>query len=88
MDAWLKAEVSAGQFSNERAVFARDFRGDGFSLFANERDIDGDRVRVDEIKRHRGLVLVKLPTESLEGRRHATVFERELCAPPTPPRTP
>lgn len=77
---WLRCEVSAGQFSNERAVGGLTYIGNAFSLFAPADCVDDSGLmRVEELDRKGDLVLIALPAEMLcDGHRTITVRAEQL----------
>ena len=89
MDAWLKCEVSAGQFDNEAAVRGRDFSGDAFSLFALRESLKtqpfGDdwqagmlRVEILQSDEAGGRHLIYLPAQSFSNGQAITVRSDQI----------
>jgi len=85
---WLRCKVTCGQFSNEVSVSGETFEGEGFSLFAPSSTVAPDQIpetseidgwiRVHELDREAGLVLVSLPGRTLENGSSITVSASEL----------
>ena len=82
--AWLCCTISPGQFSGEYAVEGEMFDGEGFSLFANEEHLECKRfpleserasawIQVQVLEQDRGLMLVRLPSQTLENGQTVTV---------------
>jgi len=88
MNEWLECEVSAGMFTSEFAVAAKEHDGRTFSLFASEDDVHVDTqpngsavrgsLRVTSIQKKDDLVLIALPQPSLEAGLRVTVNRRQL----------
>lgn len=88
-ETWLRCVITPGQFTGEYAVEGETSSSEGFSLFADESDLDcrefptgSDRVpawlRVDEIDRRGSLALVKLPRHTMENGDTVTVNVKEM----------
>lgn len=86
---WLKCSISAGQFSDELAVRAKDHSGAEFSLFVHRDFVDparvaddagesSGRVQVDLIDQKAGLCLVQLPGRTFENGSIVTVRADQL----------
>ncbi len=93
MAHWLQCSLSAGQFTDEYAVEARDFRGNLFSLFApaelvecDEEPIPGGNasgwLRVQPLAEEGSLVLVRLPRTPLENGTAVTVRSEQITLRP------
>jgi hypothetical protein len=89
MEAWLRCEISPGQFSSEYAVRGRTADGIGFSLFVPNTYVEMDSepntdrlvqgwVRVEALGRDGSLVLVRLPRPTLENGETVTVKAEEV----------
>jgi hypothetical protein len=93
MDAWLKCEVSAGQFEHEASVKFCDYTGEELSLFVQKRDVQflgsilGDawiegKLRVEVLDQKEGLSLIYLPGQTFNNGQSVTVADRqfEICS--------
>ncbi len=86
---WLRCMASKGQFSNEFAISAKDYRGEEFSLFVSrelvepEGDPNISRVpalmRVRALDRAGDLVLIRLPAETFNNGYTVTVKQDQLA---------
>lgn len=74
MGAWLECGISAGQFSNERAIVV-ETEGGPISLFVENADVDelASRIRVKVVDKRDDKALVFLPKPPLEHGQHVTV---------------
>ncbi|MGE3408150.1 MAG: hypothetical protein AB7I37_15135 [Pirellulales bacterium] len=88
MEAWLKCEVSLGQFDTEAAVRFQDHNGDDFSLFVPREDvcvesnisvspIEGS-FRVDILDQRDDLRLIYLPVPTFGNGHSVTVRASQL----------
>lgn len=79
-DYGLKCDISPGQFSGEFTVSGRDAQGREFSLFAQGQDVDQDQslLRVERFVKGNGMVLVRLPQDTLENGNTITVHQEQL----------
>lgn len=93
MEAWLRCEVSSGQFGTEAAIRGQDYSGEGYSLFvpvAAVRPSEGlgddwinGEVLVEILQSRDGLSLVELPGQTFNNGRTITVRNdhlRDHCA--------
>lgn len=88
MDAWLRCEVSSGQFGTEAAIRGQDYSGEGYSLFVpidsvrpNEGlgdDWKEGEVFVEVLQSRDGLSLVELPAQTFNNGRTITVRDDHL----------
>lgn len=76
----LKCDISEGQFSGEFAVSGEDAGGKAFSLFAREQDVDHQRslLRIEQLAKGNGMILVRLPEDTLENGNTVTVRQEQL----------
>jgi hypothetical protein len=93
----LRCSISPGQFTGEFAVAGTLHDNSGFSLFAQDSDVETPNVptstapvtgwlRVDVIQEQGDLALVRLPQDTLENGRTVTVRREQLR--PAKPRQP
>ena len=90
MKTWMRCSVGLGQFSAEYAVVVRSYNGQKFSLFvpkdlvrceqsiAVNQSADG-WISVTLMREENGLLLVRLPRQTLENGRFLTVSASELA---------
>ena len=87
--SWLRCEATLGQFADELVISGKDHSGEEFSLFAHRDFVqteqaphDGGSVpallRVTELAKDGGLVLVRLPGQTLANGQTITVRGEEL----------
>lgn len=85
----LRCSISPGQFTGEFAVQGTLHDRTGFSLFAQDSDVEiptvsssdapvGGWIRVDVIQEQGDLALVRLPQRTLENGRTITVRRDQL----------
>lgn len=83
MDAWLRCEISAGQFPTEAAIRGADFNDEEFSLFVPLQRVRpnkglGDEwirgnVQVKLLDSRDGFSLVELPGQTFNNGRTITI---------------
>ena len=85
---WFRCTASKGQFSDEVAVFGKDYQGDEFSFFVNREFVETEsepdldevpaRLRVMPLGREEHLVLIRLPGQTFGNGYTVTVRESDL----------
>ena len=71
--AWLRCEVTAGLFANERAVCVRTDEGKIVSFFLPIDFVHGDEIAVEIVARNGEYGVVALPQRTFEGSNVARV---------------
>lgn len=71
--AWLRCEVTAGLFGNERAVGITTFDGTVVSFFLPDDFVQNNEIAVDIVARNGEYGVVALPQRTFEGSNVARV---------------
>lgn len=75
---FLRGEVSPGGFPNERVLVFSDHQGHRYTVIVTEDEVDGDKVRVRELRQQDDLTLVRLPGETIGCGSIVTVRDSQL----------
>lgn len=88
MDAWLRCELSVGQFKNEVAVRLQDFAGEAMSLFVPLSTVRTSKpigeqwtqgaLKVSILDSDQGHHLILLPSQTFSNGQTITVRDDQL----------